>query len=261
MSRYIQTGRVEDGKLEYTYMGAAEFEYGSVQRTRQLLRFGPTRSAILDEVYYKDPGEKSDAVEKLVIIAINHDLPNGNTFKRAVENFHACIRRSYDRQSFRTFKEPTRLEYSVGILGSADYKPNPGPHRSKFWDMHFWMSVDFGVHYRRSVDAFNEDDANTALERYYSLLSDDRSDPPVWVVCRLKDFKAVTESMSFPKLIAPGVEAIDTSALRLFDKIVYRTQTGELTGKVVGILEKGIRIERNGERAVIPESSIVRIVA
>jgi hypothetical protein len=261
MSYYIQCGKVgDDNRLDYNYMGSAEFEWGSVQMSRQLLRFGKTRSKILDEVFYKDPSDQSQGVEKLVMIAIDRDTPHGNLFNRAIADFHFSVRKAYDKGTGYRFKEPPRLEYSVGVLGSAEYKPKTESRLSRYNDMSFWISVDYGVHHRGFTNGHDEEEAKRNLEKYYEAVDKNEDERPVWVVCRLKDFKAVVESMSFPKLVAPGLEAVPEGTIRLFDTVKYRTTDGELTAKVVGILEKGIRLERNEKRFVVDESCIVKIV-
>lgn len=262
MTRHIQIGKVqEDGRLDYEYMGAAEFEYGSVQMTRQLLRFGKTKSKILDEVYFKAPTDKTEGVEKLVIIAIDHPTPSGNLLDRAIANFHTCVRNCYEKNAYYRFKEPPRLEYSVGILGSAEFKPRQSVMFSERWgDKNFWIACDWGVYKHRWANGHDEEEAKRNLEEYYRDVENHEDKPPVWVVCRLKDFKHITAGMNFPRLLAPGVEAVSADAIRMFDTVKYRTKDGEMTAKVVGILEKGIRLERDGKRFVVDESCIVQIV-
>lgn len=263
MSRYVQCGYVRDGEVNDNYMGSAEFEFGSVQLARQLLRFGNTKSRVLDEVYYKDPNEpKKKSVEKLVMIAIDADTPYGNLFDRAIRNFHYCIQKAYNKSQpgSQLFKEPPRLEYSVGMVGSADLSPKAEKLFSRWCDMNFWMSVDYGVHARGFTNGFDEEEGKRNVERYLEAVRDREDERPVWVVCRYADFKAIVQSMAFPKLIAPGLQAIDPNTIRMFDVVKYRTKDGELTAKVVGLLEKGVRVERNGERFVIDEESIVAVV-
>ena len=260
MSRYIQRGKVCSDELDYAYMGSAEFEFGSVQLTRQLLRFGQVTSKILDEVYYRDPKQEAGvvSVEKLVIIANTYDTPHGNCMDRAVRDFHVSVMNSYTRDRNSPFKEPTRLEYSVGMVGAETYKPVPQTGRVMY-DCDFWLGVDFGVTAHITPKAFDEVDAAENLKRYQRYLTDENA-KPVWVVCRLKHFKLVTQAMSFPKLHAPGCSAVPVESLRLFDRVRYRTDTGEFMGKVVGIYEKGVQVERGGQRYMISDDAVIKIV-
>lgn len=277
MSRYLQHGNITlsrhgmDLGVDFSYMGSAEFEFGSVPSALSFLRFTQCQVKVLSEVCmaareetFKESNPYVSVLDEVCILAPVHTYSTGQTYMDlCVADFLADVDKA--RSGQRAFKEQphySELILSKGITEAPTLRP--------YSSHDFWLAVDSFVMQNGIQNRFSPEEAEALFAKFTERNELKLSKPQdykgmrldlTYVVVRKKYAPAIAELFALEKVVP--MAHMDTSNIRMFDNVAFfdPKTAQEMKGKVVSILENDkFVVEANSKRHTVPNHCISHVL-
>lgn len=238
----------------FEYMGSAEFEWGSFPTIMQIMRAAPVIVHPMKGYFAIDRiDDNKHKNANLVMITLDGKLDDENTYLNlAMADWDLNMRKAYGLNGTERvrFKEPSYLEYNVGMTKRAEMSPSD--INNIYSSRHVWIAVDYGVH-NRARDGWQ--DSEVGKERHdmhvantrRAFLDPERMSPsPIYIVCHSGDVDHILERFELRRKLK--TMTFKEEDIRMFDIVGFHEKGSTQHGKIVGILPDVFRVEANGKR-------------